>query len=676
MTACVVLVAFVGAWLGALAESAGYADEEGRFVEAESPVTNAVPAAMPCADWKPVPLGAFGTQAVATAFARLPTYCPRPVRRDGLVLYDGKTSAVLVRPATKSLRRLADEFKYHLERMTGTEFTYVDTASADVPSVVFEKAGDQAELATATTIGSRLVIGGRGSGVSHALTYVLETLGCRYLWPGRLGKVIPRRERVVVPHLAWTNVPTFRVRHVREPRFLHPRWNNGSLRPLGFDAREEGERWREAATDAPGNRGFWQWHGVNDEKVVEDALRPAECAWVWGHAFEGYWKRYGQEHPDWFALQADGTRTQGRRPRLCLSNRALREATARDLIADFAAHPQARCRSICLPDGGPTSICLCPDCRRLDPSNGNSVSFPISKPVRGEVGYVSVTDRVLDFNNAVAELVTQAMPGRKLTMYAYSLYSDPPLRVRPHSALVILSTAGSYINWERRLAARRLLAGWSAYGNPLLWRPNALGGFLVASPQNYARRLKEDVELFRVNGVVGTDFDVMDLQFANKGLVYYVLARTLLNPDCLDYDALLDEYCEAGFGPAAAEIRAYFYELERVTDKAARRTPGRDRRRICDALMEVTDPVALQTLLDRAESAAGKDEMVLRRIAFLRTGVRYSEWERALWRLMRADDPAWVEKVEAFKAFVRKETRRDPIAVSPIYIGFYDPYCR
>src|SRR5690606_24320827 len=29
-----------------------------------------------------------------------------------------------------------------------------------------------------------------------------------------------------------------------------------------------------------------------------------------GHAFAGWWEKYGAEHPEWFALQPDGTRIQ------------------------------------------------------------------------------------------------------------------------------------------------------------------------------------------------------------------------------------------------------------------------------------------------------------------------------------------------------------------------------
>lgn len=49
------------------------------------------------------------------------------------------------------------------------------------------------------------------------------------------------------------------------------------------------------------------------------------------------------------------------------------------------------------------------------------------------------------------------------------------------------------------------------------------------------------------NGVFGTDFDAMYNEWATKGIGYYFTARAHFNPDRLGYDALLDDYCEAGF---------------------------------------------------------------------------------------------------------------------------------
>src|SRR5213079_3040718 len=54
-----------------------------------------------------------------------------------------------------------------------------------------------------------------------------------------------------------------------------------------------------------------------------------------GHAFTHLWAKYGKDHPDWFALQSDGSRDQSMNPdraRLCVSNADLIAAIAKEKI--------------------------------------------------------------------------------------------------------------------------------------------------------------------------------------------------------------------------------------------------------------------------------------------------------------------------------------------------------
>src|SRR5690606_6493575 len=57
-----------------------------------------------------------------------------------------------------------------------------------------------------------------------------------------------------------------------------------------------------------------------------------------GHSYEHYWRDYKDTHPEWFALQADGTRNQDRIPaqsvraQLCVSNESLIAHVAAEAI--------------------------------------------------------------------------------------------------------------------------------------------------------------------------------------------------------------------------------------------------------------------------------------------------------------------------------------------------------
>src|SRR5690606_33608107 len=83
-----------------------------------------------------------------------------------------------------------------------------------------------------------------------------------------------------------------------------------------------------------------------------------------GHAgggLRGGWAEHGERHPEWFALQADGTRDMsnaGGRFRLCVSNPALIEHVANDIIEQVRERPTTSV-SLSPNDGGYASFCQC-----------------------------------------------------------------------------------------------------------------------------------------------------------------------------------------------------------------------------------------------------------------------------------------------------------------------------
>ena len=365
-----------------------------------------------------------------------------------------------------------------------------------------------------------------------------------------------------------------------------------------------------------------------------------------------------------FALQPDGTRTKARmdRPTFCQSNAALSEETARNLVAGFKANPHYLALSACLPDGGYFSPCMCKACRRMDPPNAPLSRIQFFTPYRRYDDYVSLTDRTFDFFNRVAAGVVAEMPDKKVCVYAYSNYCMPPVKTVPHPALVILSVAGNYVNRDACDGARNNLAAWSQFGNELLWRPNALAGYRTTAIQNFSRPIFEDMELFKVNGLVGTDFDCMDDSWSTKGLVYYMLARSFLNPDHLDYDTLYADYLESGFGPAASAMRDWFDSL--AADMG-----------MPDYLAKL-DLAKYEAILLRAEAAAAGRPDVLRRLKIMRTGLGYTTWKQKEVNCPAKDKAAKLAIQKGFYDFIHEvaSTPDGLVAVNPTPIGFLDHF--
>ena len=581
-------------------------------------------------EWEPKPLGSPGTLRTDKTLAHRPVLRDRPVEhRPGLVLYDGTTKARIV-ATDGSLKALAKELAWHFGEMTGAAFEVVDRVPEKGPSVVLSRTEKLRGHTVIRRTGDRLELGGGPYGASHAVTYLLEAFGCRYLWPGKLGKVIPKLDKLVAPDVEKDDVAVLKVRQIRD-------YN----------------RTDAAFRDHPGNRGFFAWHGVNDERDLDGS-------YLWGHYFMDYYQRYFEEHPDWFALQPNGSREQDLtdrpdRPQLCLSSWGLAHQAATNIVAAFRRAPTLRAHSICLPDGGNPSECMCRACRELDPVNAPPAKFRVTEPWHRSFDYVSFSDRVMTFNNRLCELVTKEVPYAKLTCYLYSNYVDPPLKVKPHPALVLLSDSGNYVDAKRYDWARDNIGAWSKFGNMIMWCPCALWGFRAAVPQNFSRRLFDDIETFKVNGMEGIDFDCMYDRWASYSLVYYMAAKAQLNLDRLGYDVLLGDYCEKGFGKAAPAIRRYFLGLEAAQEKAARSVnPSRD-------YVLSLDADGFEAQLDRAEALAASDEAVVGRIRFLKKIWPFARLEKKVVAAWDTKDNAAVRAAQAEAKAYRDGIVEDPL---------------
>jgi hypothetical protein len=458
---------------------------------------------------------------------------------------------------------------------------------------------------------------------TYAVTELLERLGCRYLWPGDLGRVIPRRETVTVPALDYAYTPPIAQRRIRDVSWRDR--NDRGLAWLGV-SKEAWQAGRDAAAarreSLPRREGTWfRWHRLGGDLGIRGGH--ASCG------LAGGWEKWGKTHPEWFALQKDGTRDQsgaGNRFRLCVSNPGLIAQVARDVIAKKRADPSLKCVSLSPNDGGYSSFCMCDACKALDPPDGPTVDLlvfeKVGEPRRETVAYVSLTDRYVHFWNAVAERVAKAYPDLLMNVDAYSRYRDPPVRHTLHPNLVVRFVAFDKARWD----------AWRARADHIFWRPNVLGrgkrtGVLYA----YGSEMADLFHHFTNTGMLATDFDGCHGHWAVQGLNYYVCARLNWNPS-LTYEAILDDYCRTGFGPAAEPIKRYFRLAEQTW-----RPERHDRKHPDEALALTPDLLAaLRAALADADEAAA-DATVRRRVAFLRMGLN---WNALYVRLVNLADAA------------------------------------
>ncbi len=668
-------------------DALGYPDENGNFIlnEEGRKLSEKTPILPEARFWGTKPLGEPGSLTWPAKFQRRAKFRNPASRPEGpgLVLFDGARRAVVVNLSKENfIAKLADEFAWHMEKMTGAEVERAkELPPKGRPAVVFgeaeaarafgiDLAALEPEAAVVKRKGEWLYVGGRELGASHALTYVLESLGCRYLWPGALGKVIPKKAKVVLNEVSLARKPEFVCRKRQweyAPVFCKKAHSWLGIEPEGFV-----ERWRTALEDRPGNRSFWQWHGVDELYLLWPRMPPV---YSWGHSFGDYRKRFLKEHPEWFALQRDGTRGAYGEA-LCLSNDELVRQTAADRIAFLRKNPHAVAASICLPDGDYSAQCMCENCRRLDPPNGPTISMTVYKPQDLTFPYVSLTDRVLHFANRVAELVTRELPDRKLCLYAYSNQSTPPVRVKPHTALVMVNVAGSLQDMG---LAERNLAAWGATGNMQTWRPNFLIGFRMPLPQCWAERIFNQMEDAKANGLKGFEVSNVCEQWAVKGFTWYAIAKAMVNHRRESFAEVRDGWCRAGFGPAAKTVKRYLAAVEEASWAAVKRQVAEGLHQLpawqsvdekAWVLIDELEKRNLPTIIAKARAEAARDKEARARVEFLATGMKYLKRYGELSRAKTAGEKERFEALRSnLKDFVKAEAERDPVAVYPAQLG-------
>ena len=497
-------------------------------------------------------------------------------------------------------------------------------------------------------------------GTRYAVTTFLEDkLGVRYLWPGELGKVVPRRETIVVEDFQHRFTPPLAQRRIRSMGY-HDRIQVG-LDRLGFK-KEDYERLRAEAQRTEAESPDWfGWQRLGGTLNMSG-----------GHAFGHLWAKYGKDHPDWFALQPDGSRDQSRNPdraRLCKSNPDLIAAIAREKIEELNRNPDLLGVALGPNDGGRTTFCTCPKCEALDSPKGRKVLlWDFSGGARRDFEHVSLTDRMVYFWNAIAEQVAKVHPDKFLVVDAYSVYAAPPVERKLHPNLVVRFAPLGYHDEDYRQESLRDWEGWSKAAKRIYFRPNLmLLGRREGLPLLYVHKFGEDFRYLAGHGMMGTDFDSCCHHWATQGLNYYVVARLHWNPE-QDVDALVDDYCQAGFGPAAKSVRRYFDRLEALMNEAAAKK--------AKAIGGVSAPrrwPGCGRNWSRPARRPESDATIAKRIAFLELGLRWTEIEARAHAFLA--DPAKADKEAARKtlderfALMREVFQKTPLALNVAYIS-------
>jgi len=443
-------------------------------------------------------------------------------------------------------------------------------------------------------------------GTAYAVYNFLENdLGVRWLWPGDLGEVVPQLSTVTVNVKNRSDAPKLPKRIVRNY--------------FGYSI---GSSW-QGRGKLGGNFGVFTRLALESDMWL-DHMGLGDSLPKYSVATEGRrgWEiKFGKDHPDWFAMQSDGSRLTKElfgRVRICLANPQVIDQIVKEADDFFKKHPDKIMYGIELSDVW-GSYCQCNLCKAWGPTT---------------------SDLVARHWKAIGERILKIHPDKLLYAHPYHTYIDPPTNVHSLPDNIVLFPVGQnmhgYTAEPDRQRSIKSWLGWAKLNNQkMIWRPN-FGGNDVGYPVNYAHRIAADIKLFYQNKMMGTDIDHLRRLWAGSGLTYYVYHRLFWDPT-RDVDAMISDYCEKGFGPAAKQIQAYFNYVEKLTTDIANKVetgfhpmglPGGQSGSFGLAT-HYTPAITkkMHDMLDAAVSAAGDDAVIKQRIAFLRKAVEYVQLE-------------------------------------------------
>ena len=562
---------------------------------------------------------------------------------------NGKTDFRIVKPAIPSavddyaLARLSE----YLRQITGAEFPVVDAdqATGDSPglyvgisaAVIKKLGGDplaalQEQEHVSLSKDGDIFLHGKGvHGNLHAVMEFLEaSLGWR--WYSVFEKpVIPATPNVTLKPFERKRGFSFRSREVGligDPHFYSQNGMNMAS-----------EKW--------GSRPEYNFVPyLRNDKFVHSSFAyiPPTPDTVYSKSFPWMERMdYFATNPEFFSMHANGNRTPGMQ--LCFSNPALRQELTHNILKHLTIAPGNDIITVDAADN-PDAFCYCPECKAL------------------EQKYQSPGGPIYDYLIELCGILQKQHPGKFVKTLAYrrSQTQKPPTLpagVRlPENLIISFAPIEDcfFADWNHPDAAvqetYRDLQTWGRITSHLwAWLyPNPWGSGEVLPVGNLRRNISQ-MRLMHKAGVEGvfTDHRGANDRSGLSELQGFLIRKLMQDVNC-DTDALILEFTDHQYGPAAELARLYLEELEqgreamRELPRGVTFTPGpRFEDHIFPYLTEANIH-RWQNRFDEMEASTATSPVALANVRLLRRELDFA----SLWK--------WFKLQKAYPDYFRDAT--------------------
>lgn len=441
-------------------------------------------------------------------------------------------NAVIVSSA--STARTAAELRINLKNVCGVDIPIAETCPLGRFAFVIDEKPVCAEAWSWRASSSNVVFGGTAKWAVY--DFLERSLGVR--WPVGDMIVAPRQNPIRIEQASVEGSIDIKIRTIRAAAKSA---RNGSDERAKRENEAFARRLRSGRHDAP----------------------------RYGHAFSKFWRRYGRDHRDYFAMRKDGIRApKGVKPEELMGNVAVYEAGAGDanlamcctstglvaqIVANWIADGKPEYINLCENDVPGQDSCQCPACKALD-------VVPENVDPKWETHYA---DRYVYFGNRVLEAARKIRQDVKVCYYAYNATQDAPKRQRPAegSVIGIVPTIFTHEYIED------YVGGWARAGaKSYFYRPNRHHYFAVQYlPVGGERHFFDVFKSIRRAGSIGFDYDAPAKVGFFQWMQDYVLYRAMAYED-ETFEEIESHWFDA-FGSAKEDAMAYWrYWREQVWD--------------------------------------------------------------------------------------------------------------
>ncbi|MEX0776002.1 MAG: DUF4838 domain-containing protein [Phycisphaeraceae bacterium] len=465
----------------------------------------------------------YAQGAALSADQPAPPAAALAIARDGKAL----VPIVIAPVASDATKAVAAELAEYLGRVTGGRFEVQAGDGAAGPCIVLGTLAQfpQADLvepleirnghdgkeayAIRTEPGRVLLLGATDLGASHAAYRFLEMVGCRWFFPAKEWEVIPS-----IPQLA------FGQNEISRPVILSRTIGYG----CGF--------LRDGKNGAERGRGRNEYEAWCRHNLMASSLK-THSGHMWRLVINKNKAEFDQ-HPEYYAL-VDGQRREG--GKFEVANPVVRKMVVDFVLNAFRKDPDRVMQSV-------------------EPADGkNQSESPESKALG------TFSDQVFGLANEVARAVQKEYPGKMVGLLAYGWHSDPPafdMEPNVYVQMTVGFTYSQFTDQERMdlWATKCRNLGFYEYYSVFPWDLDRLPGgraanlsYLQSSIRMYAQR-----HAIAVNAESSNNWGV-------HGLGYYVANRLMWNPEA-NVEALVTDFLEKAFGPAAPAMRRYYARFD------------------------------------------------------------------------------------------------------------------